>query len=145
MSRSGYTDDGENIGLCRGNIARATAGKRGQRFFRELVTALDALPEKRLIRGELEEEDGAVCALGALRKAKGVALEPLRESDWDELGNAFHVAPMLTQEVMYENDEAWRCDSETPEERWARMRKWAAEQIIVTPEEVVATEEPSGE
>ncbi len=91
MSRSGYTDEYEDgiLGLYRGNIDRATRGKRGQRFFRDLVAALDAMPEKALIVGELEEEQGSVCALGALRKAKGVALEPLRDSDWaDTSGGA---------------------------------------------------------
>ena len=139
MSRSGYSDDcDEGLELYRGNIDRATAGKRGQRFFRELVAALDALPEKRLIRGELEQETGAVCALGALRKAKNIDMEPLRESDWDALGDAFNVAPMLTQEVMYMNDDYMDFDdsSETPEERWERVRKWAAEQIIITPDEL---------
>lgn len=139
MSRSGYTDeDDENrIGLYRGNIARATRGKRGQRFFRELVAALDAMPEKRLIEGKLEHEEGDVCTLGALRKAKGVALEPLRESDWDKLGKAFDVAPMLTQEVMFENDDDFGYyGEETPEARWTRMRKWAAEQILVARDEV---------
>ncbi len=139
MSRSGYTDDYDDdgtINLYRGNIRRATNGKRGQRFFRDLVAALDALPEKRLIRGDLETEEGSVCALGALRKAKGVALEPLIESDWDELGNAFDVAPMLTREVMYENDDSFGAHNETPEKRWLRMREWAAVNITVEPDEL---------
>lgn len=137
MSRSGYTDDGEDIALWRGNIDRATSGKRGQRFFRELVAALDAMPLKRLIVGELEEEDGEVCTLGAMRKVKGVPLEPLRESDWDALGEAFDVAPMLTQEVMYYNDDDFGLHpNETPQERWKRMRQWAAGQIRVAPEEL---------
>jgi hypothetical protein len=109
MGRSGYTDDYDDennaLALYRANVDRATKGKRGQKFFRELVAALDAMPEKRLIQGELEEEEGAVCALGALRKAKGVPLERLLESDWDVLGEAFDIAPMLTQEVMFENDD----------------------------------------
>lgn len=135
MSRSGYVEDDEEnrFGLYRGNIARATRGKRGQRFFRDLVAALDALPEKRLIEGALEEEEGSVCALGALRKANGVALEPLRESDWDALGAAFDIAPMLAQEVMFENDDDFGYhDGETPEQRWTRMRRWAAAQVSVT-------------
>lgn len=143
MSRSGYSDDCENVGLWRGNIWRATTGKRGQAFFRELVAALDAMPEKRLVQGELETQAGEVCSLGALRRAKGCELgQALKESDWDALGEAFDVAPMLTQEVMHENDERqwnreaqkWN-DGETPEERWERMRKWAAAQITPTQEE----------
>jgi hypothetical protein len=133
MSRSGYTDesDGNAIYLWRANIDRATRGKRGQKFFRDLVAALDAMPEKRLINGDLEGTGGSVCALGALRVAKGLELTPaLRDSDWDSLGEAFDVAPMLAQEVMYWNDErVWRND-ETPEARWQRMRDWAAEQVL---------------
>lgn len=136
------------MNLWRGNIARATRGRRGQRFFRELLAALDAMPEKRLIRGDLETREGAVCALGALRKAKGLSLTAIRDSDWDELGEAFDVAPMLTQEVMYMNDEhrvydreAYRyIHDETAEQRWQRMRKWVAEQI--QPESVVKAEPP---
>lgn len=156
MSRSGYSDENEDntLGLWRGNIDRATCGKRGQVFFRELALALDAMPVKRLVKGELETDDGEVCSLGALRKAKGVALDPLIECDWDELGEAFNVAPMLTQEVMYHNDERgdfdyetqrYRDAEETPEQRWARMRKWAAEQIIVTPEELTPLQPGSEE
>lgn len=133
MSRSGYTDDidwDNTASLYRANVARATRGKRGQKFFRDLVAALDAMPEKKLIRGELEEEQGAVCALGALRKAKAVPLEPLLESDWDALGDAFDVAPMLTQEVMFENDDDFAYyGDETPEERWTRMRRWVAKRV----------------
>lgn len=131
MSRSGYTDDGDGLNLWRGNIARATKGKRGQKFFRDLLAALDAMPEKRLIRGELETGEGSVCALGALRAARGLELsDDIRNSDWDSLGEAFGVAPMLAQEVMYWNDEGnWRDRGETPEARWQRMRDWAAEQI----------------
>lgn len=62
MSRSGYTDDGDNVAMWRGQVASATRGKRGQRFFRDLVAALDAMPEKRLIRDALEA-DGEVCAI----------------------------------------------------------------------------------
>lgn len=48
MSRSGYSNDGENIAMWRGQVASAIRGKRGQAFLRELVEALDAMPEKRL-------------------------------------------------------------------------------------------------
>ena len=71
MSRSGYSDDFDDNGqlACyRGVIASATRGKRGQKFFRDLVMALDAMPIKRLVNNELETTDGEVCALGALGK-----------------------------------------------------------------------------
>lgn len=85
MSRSGYSDDCENVAMWRGQVASAIRGKRGQTMLRDLV---------------------------------------------------------LAQEVMYENDEGgWR-PNETPEERWARVRNWAAKQIRVTPEEAQAVELP---
>ena len=136
MSRSGYSDGCENVELWRANIRRATAGKRGQAFFRDLVAALDAMPEKRLISGELgtEEPEGPVCALGALARHKGAALDDDDTYDYDKLGETFDIASMLAQEVMYENDEGWRPweaskTPETPEERWTRIRAWAAEAI----------------
>ncbi len=85
------------------------------------------MTEKRLIYNVLEEDDGAVCALGALRKAKGVALEPLRNADWCELGEVFDVTPILVREVMFENDDGhYTYGNETHEQRWVRMRDWAA-------------------
>jgi len=41
MSRSGYSDDceGSELAMWRGQVASAKRGKRGQRFFRELVAA----------------------------------------------------------------------------------------------------------
>ena len=136
MSRSGYTDDYDEDGalaMWRGVIASATRGKRGQQFFRDLVTALDAMPAKRLVSAELETTDGEVCALGALARAKGVDMEAMGEAmddrDYGMLGGAFNIASQLTQEVMWENDEAGPYGGETPEQRWERVRAWAEKQI----------------
>lgn len=131
MSRSGYSDDCENLGLWRGAVNSATDGKRGQAFFRDLVAALDALPVKRLVAGELETADGEVCALGSLAKRKGVALQPMDTYDYGKLGETFNIARALAQETMYENDEGgpYRREPETPEERWTRVRAWASKQI----------------
>ena len=69
MSRSGYSDDwdiGDNSGwLYRGAVERAIKGKRGQAFLKEMLAAMDALPEPKLIAEELEQE-GAVCAIGSV-------------------------------------------------------------------------------
>lgn len=133
MSRHGYSDDCENVAMWRGVIASASRGKRGQAFFRALVAALDAMPNKRLVAAALEDGEGAVCALGCLGKARGVTLRSIDTHDWEGLGELFDIAPQLSQEVMFVNDE-WR--RESPEERWSRVRKWASEQIRVKPEEV---------
>lgn len=74
MSRSGYSDDCENIAMWRGVIASATRGKRGQRFFRDLVTALDAMPEKALVAGDWRETKVGVF-LASLRAAVGATFE----------------------------------------------------------------------
>ena len=83
MGRHGYTDECENVAMWRGVIASATRGKRGQAFFRALLAALDAMPEKRLVTGELQDSEGAVCALGCLGKARGVDLASVETRDWD--------------------------------------------------------------
>ena len=143
MSRSGYTDecDGSDLAMWRGVVASATRGKRGQRFFRDLAAALDAMPVKRLIANDLEQEpDGPVCALGALARFKGLDLGALSLSLDDDgnaapLASAFNIAEQLAQETMFVNDEAGR-RGETDEQRWTRVRAWAARQISVTPEEL---------
>jgi hypothetical protein len=133
MSRSGYSDDCEYLALWRGVIASATRGKRGQRFFRDLVAALDAMPVKRLVAGEIETTDGEVCALGSLARVRGLALERDDVHYHNILGETFDIAHQLAQEVMFENDEGGPYGDETPERRWERVRKWAGEQIKATP------------
>lgn len=87
------------------------------------------MPEKRLVRGELEDKEGSVCALGCLGKAKGVALDPHDTYEWDKLGEVFNIAPQLAQETMYINDEWARYG--TPEDRWDEVRAWAVDQIRI--------------
>ena len=129
MSRHGYSDDFDGnlqLGRCRGQVNSATRGKRGQAFFIALVEALDALPEKRLIKNELRQ-DGEVCTLGALGARRGLPLETMDPEDHEGLAGVFDVAHQLIQEVEYVNDEHGYED--TPEQRWVRMRKWASEQV----------------
>jgi len=152
MSRSGYSSDNEGIALWRGMVASATRGKRGQQFFRDLLAALDAMPEKRLIREALEAE-GEVCAIGALGRARGIDMSNIDPEDPNEVAPLFNIAECLAQEVVYMNDEYFDFHyvevngrstrmEYTPEERWQKMRKWVAEQIRVTPEEAAAVEIP---
>lgn len=135
MSRSGYCDDMEDQWqhiMWRGTIASATRGKRGQAFFRDLLAALDALPEKKLIPNELETRDGCVCALGALGKARGVDLHEVDPEDSERVAGIFNIADPLAREVVWVNDEAgaWK---ETPEARFIRVRAWASRQIKTDP------------
>ncbi len=134
MSRHGYSDECENVAMWRGVIASATRGKRGQAFFRALVAALDAMPVRELVEGDLQTDEGAVCALGCLGKAKGVDLDKVDTEDWHQLGDVFNIAPQLAQEVMYVNDESFATSTET---RWKQVRDWAARQIVPVEEELV--------
>jgi hypothetical protein len=122
MSRSGYSDDG-GTELYRANIDRALKGKRGQDFLKELVKALDALPNKRLIAGDLSRE-GEVCAIGALGLYKNIDIVDIDPEDPQRVAKMFNVSESMAREVVFENDEA-TYTIETPEARWQRMRNWA--------------------
>lgn len=137
MSRSGYSEDCENIGLYRGAVDRALNGKRGQAFLREMLVALDAMPVKELEESVLVGERGEVCAMGSVCKARGIDTSDVDEYDRDAVGELLSVAPSLAAEIAYENDECapyvydtrGRARRETPAERWTRMRAWCASNI----------------
>lgn len=167
MSRSGYSydiEDPRELGRWRAQVASATRGKRGQRLLLDLLAALDAMPEKRLVTGVLEVSaasdekhaqawvrlfndpsaadryrehyakprtpeyrDGDVCALGSLGRARGVDMSELDPEDPDGVAAAFDIASPLAREIVYINDECGY--NETPEQRWTRVRAWAAANI----------------
>lgn len=133
MSRSGYTDDyGDDdplaLGRYRAMVASATRGKRGQALLKDILIAMNGMPCKRLIAHELEEQDGAVCAIGAAGKLRGVDMSKLDPEDAETVAGRFNVADCLAREIVWENDECGR-RRETPEERFRRMRKWVRSQI----------------
>lgn len=162
MSRSGYSDecDGWDLIRWRGAVTSAMRGRRGQAMLRELVEALDALPEKRLVASALTTPDGDCCALGALGMARGLDLGPIDPEDRAAVAHAFGVAEALAAEVMFENDECvatdWRtvrveiCGPMRPhypdfgshsrsmrirnehaaEQRWEYMRGWAVANLV---------------
>ena len=128
MSRAGYSDDvwGLELGRWRAQVASAIRGKRGQAFLRELIEALDALPEKRLIDGELQEGN-EVCAIGSVGLRRGIDMSRIDPHDSDTLAAKFGIAHQLVREIEFMNDEAaW---NETPETRWQRMRNWAVSNL----------------
>lgn len=130
MGRSGYTDDCENVTLYRRSVDSAINGKRGQRFMVDLVEGLDAMETKRLITGKLVDDDCA-CALGVVALDRHLSydfLDLLDNYEPEMVGRLLDVAPALAAEVMFENDE--HPNPETPEERWVRMRAWAATRIV---------------
>lgn len=141
MGRSGYSDDCEGLELWRGAVESALSGRRGQAFLREMLLALDALPQKRLISDSLVDPDGEVCALGAVARLRALAVAGVDTEDRDQLSELFGIAPAMAAEVMYVNDEewdrVWPRESETPEKRFARVRKWIVARIHVREEELV--------
>jgi len=132
MSRSGYCDDGDfdnwQMIRWRGAVTSAFKGKRGQAFLREMLAALDALPEKKLISYDLVQPDGCVCALGAVGKARGTDMSRVDPEDHDGVSGLFGVAHAMACEIMFYNDEG-SYHYETPEQRFVRMRAWVACQI----------------
>ena len=129
-NRSGYGDSDNNWSLIcyRGAVASAIRGRRGQAFLRDLISALDAMSEKRLI-AESFSTDAGVCALGSVYAVRGV--EP-PDIDLDYIPPAaaagLGIATALAAEIMYENDDCGP-HSESPEQRWQRMRAWAGQNL----------------
>lgn len=145
MSRSGYVDDCDDalaLGRWRAQVASAIRGKRGQAFLRELAEAMDAMPQKVLIAGELVNDEGDCCTIGVVCKTRGVDVSQIDCEESEQVGAAVGIARQLAAEIEYLNDECceryepdpdrpgrWRVRYETPEERWVRMRQWVEKQI----------------
>lgn len=133
MSRACYSDGDDNpdypLALWRGAVASSIRGKRGQALIKELIAALDAMAEKRLIAHELVSE-GGVCALGAVARARGQDVSWVDPMSYDVVAKQFNIAEPLAREIEYENDEGfYGLSQETPEHRWERMRAWAVENL----------------
>ncbi len=136
MSRSGYSDDCDGWDLIRwrGAVTSAIKGRRGQAALKEILAAFDAMPVKELISGHLEE-NGQFCTLGVLGHARGTKMDDLCLEDRDGIGERFSLAPAMVAEIEAENDLDfcyWK--TETPAERWTRMREWIASQIKAEPQ-----------
>lgn len=131
MSRSGYSDDLDYADLARwrGAVNRALYGKRGQALLREMLVALDALPEKVLIAGELRDTTGDVCAMGAVCVARELDTKLIDYEDKDAVAEALGIAPAMAAEIAYQNDEAGSWKGETPAERWTRVRAWVERKL----------------
>jgi hypothetical protein len=130
VSRAGYSEDCDDQWqfICyRGAVTSAMRGQRGQAFLRELRDALDAMPEKRLIKEELVKE-GEVCALGAVARMRGIDPEAIDAYDHDNIHAPFGIANALAREIIWTNDESWPYPK-TPEERWRKVRWWVEANI----------------
>lgn len=131
MSRSGYHDDYDNRWqlICwRGAVNSAMNGQRGQAFFREMLIALDALPEPKLVAHHLVKYDGPtdanmVCAIGAVGLKRNVDMTNIDPEDSSSVAGKFNISDALAREIVYMNDE-WGPSKETNTERYYRMRRW---------------------
>ena len=141
MSRSNYSDelDYDTLNLYRANVDRSLAGKRGQAFLREMLAAMDAMPEKRLIANALEmttqaarrnnellgvaRYEAGVCAIGSVGRARSYDLFALDPNDTERIGKFFGIATCMAAEIEYINDELGLMN-ETPEQRFIRVRAW---------------------
>lgn len=134
MSRSGYTDDKDDpleLGRWRAQVKSAIRGKRGQKFLRELIAALDAMPVKELIADELITTEGEVCAIGAVCQMRGIDVSNVDYGSPEDVAAKVGIASQMVAEVEYENDEGgWK---ETEEQRWQRMRRWAEANLVTVP------------
>jgi len=146
MSRSGYVDDMDDVlalGRWRGIVTSTIRGKQGQAFLREMLAALDAMPEKRLVASALEI-DGAVCAIGSVGKARGVDMSEIDPEDYSTVAATFGISEPLAQEIVWMNDEStwWETDDAgkairegssfkpiTPEGRFRQMRAWVVSKL----------------
>lgn len=121
-----------------GALRSAIRGNRGQQFLRDLVAALNALPEPKLSAGALEDEEtGCCCAFGAVRRYRGTDAVPLyfdpQEKDLDppHFVEPFNVATALAWEVVEANEGRSVSNSEAAmRQRWSSVRAWAARQLL---------------
>lgn len=142
MSRSGYADDIDDVlafGRWRGMVASSIKGKRGQNLLKDLLVALDEMPDKKLHSGSFKTEAGEFCTLGVLGNKRGVKMDDLvyRDSDYcgyysnfcdtKLVGERFGISAPMAAEIMYMNDE-WNDDC-SPELRWQKMRDWIVKNI----------------
>lgn len=111
MSRVTYNED-DLWGAIRwaGAAKKAIYGKRGQLVLRELEAALLALPEPKLITDEFANDEGEVCALGALAKARGIDYNAMADWDveWDDVDGVTEklgITRTLAWEIMAQNDD----------------------------------------
>lgn len=132
MSRSGLCEyDGDDQWAFirhRGAVRSAIRGARGQKLLRELLAALEAMPERRLIADDWESEDGEACALIVLGRARGVDLTAVDPEDPDAISNVLDVAPVLIQEILWMNDDDARYSS--PEQRWKLVHNWVERHVV---------------
>lgn len=131
MSRSGYSCELDNWDLIRyrGAVTSAIKGKRGQAFLKELLATLDAMPEKKLIRGDLATPQGEVCALGSVAVARGLNVAELDSENHKSMADALGINEKLVAEIEFINDDDFTYCQLTDEDRFIYVRRWVVKNI----------------
>jgi hypothetical protein len=131
-----YSNDEDYPGQCalfQANCYRSIRGKKGQKELKELRAALLSLPDKRLGRGSLQDEEGVVCAIGAYAKHKGLDLSKFDpEEATDEVGMAAGMPALVAWMVVSLNERVPRGltpERRFPEKRYRVMLSWVESQI----------------
>ena len=128
--RLNYSDNEEYPGqfaLWQANCQRSLRGRRGQASLRALKAALLALPEKRLIAHEIQDDTGAVCAVGALAKQQQRNLVTSDPDETVKLGEQCGLPHLVAWKVVEENDIT--LDAVTAEQRYDQMLRWIEEHL----------------
>ena len=144
MSRSGYSDEGDQWDMIRwrGAVASATFGQRGQQFLKDFRVALDEMPKKKLYVHYLQTESGQSCSLGVIGAARGINMIGWDPESHEKIADSLDIARALVCEIEYLNDDfpnSWayqqpdRCSDKQKEVeaqlRWQKMRNWVDNQI----------------
>lgn len=150
MSRfddDGYDEDYNNQGLLWwANIERHINGAKGQAVLREIRDILLAMPEKALILDRLADEQGHVCAVGAVVLARRVAKGENRDEVLRDLArqipeadtyNGADITASVGVSVGLKYGLAWALGSAndeaywkgSPEERYASVLMWVESKI----------------
>lgn len=133
MSRCGYSEGLDEWELIRwrGAVTSAIRGQRGQAFLKELVEALDALPEKKLVADELVTPSGEVCAIGSVMVKRGLTDQAVKLDTYDADGIAkvVGIAPALVKELESINDNWGSWHDISDERRFEIVREWAIANI----------------
>lgn len=119
MSRCGYSEELDHWALVRwrGAVESAIRGKRGQAFLKELLEALDAMPERKLVKDELVTPAGEVCAIGSVMVKRGIDASAIDAYDSSLIAQKVGIAEALVKEIEWINDDDYygsnaECSSE---------------------------------
>ena len=130
MNRSGYVQQTEanrkDYKEWRGRIKTLLCYSSVQALLGKLAQALDDMPVKELIAGELISGSGQVCAIGALCQSQGIThtqVKDIKLDDVHEIAALIQAPYEIVAEIEAINDEKFARDP-SPAYRWRRVRDW---------------------